>query len=190
VLKDLLLPAVSALAAALLALAVNEWARSRHLKEETRRNYLTSQIREFYGPLYSMLKARNAIFQNWNKEGAPLQLLNEEVKALFMKQNLEIERLVLEKGHLIEAEGGKMPDIIAHVGAHTFIWNACIQRFGEVPKAIKPIPEATWPVEFQSHIEETLVALKAELDQRTGSSLARDRRGIGDSRAAASISPP
>jgi hypothetical protein len=62
------------------------------------------------------------------------------------------------------------------VGAHTFIWNACIQRFGEVHKDIKSIPEATWPEEFESHVEKTLSTLKAELDRRTGAWLARNRR--------------
>ena len=166
--RNVILPAASALSAAALTILVGELSRWRRLKQDTRLAHLTSQIREFYGPIYSMLKARRAVFRSWNKNG-PLQVVNDEVRKLFVRQNDAIERLVLDKAHLIEVDGGRIPDVIGHLGAHVFVWNACIQRFGEVPPQVKEaVPEATWPEGFEEYIERTIIELKSELDRLTG----------------------
>jgi hypothetical protein len=166
--RNVILPAASAVSAAALTILVGELTRWRRLKEDTRLEHLTSQIRDFYGPIYSMLKARKAVFDSWN-QGGPLQIVNDEVRKLFVGQNDAIERLILAKAHLIEVENGRIPEVIGHLGAHAFIWNACIQRFGEVPATLKEaVPEATWPEKFEEYIERTIVELKSELDRRTG----------------------
>lgn len=167
--KDVFVPAVSALFATVVTLLAGEWSRARRLKQDTRLDYLTSQIRDFYGPLYSMIEAHTRIFESWNG-GGPLQAVNDDVKKLFVSQNKQIERLILEKAHLIESDDDKIPEVIARLGTHVFIWNTCIERFGEVPKHIKDtVHEATWPADFVLHVKQTIAELRRELKLRTGS---------------------
>lgn len=181
--QSVILPALSAVSAAALTILVGELTRWRRLRQDTRLAYLTSQIREFYGPIYSMLKARNAIFENWNGGGA-LQVVNDDIRKLFVQQNDAIGRLVLEKAHLIEVEGGTIPEVIGHLGAHAFIWNTCIQRFGEVPPDVKrAVREATWPEGFEKYIERTVLELKSELARSMGLSRPKRPRATDSARA-------
>jgi hypothetical protein len=128
---------------------------------ETEIQYREKQLAEFYGPIYGATKLTGKIWRLY-MEGK-LSSIAPEVNQLFQEQNIEIAKVLKNKFYLVE--GAEIPQSFQAFLTSVTLYNIGTAKGGGFsPKDIAELPEAKFPDEFFSYIENTTTKLKAELD--------------------------
>ena len=120
------------------------------------------QIEEFYGPIYASLKLSSEIYPLWIK--GTIKEVNQDVIALFKRQNDEITTILKTKTHLMDGEDFP-PEFIKFMTSAT-IWGLYCTRPDHpyLPEHVAGIDQVKWPKEFENHIFEKTEELKKTLD--------------------------
>jgi hypothetical protein len=127
------------------------------------------RLNEFYGPLYVASQAGNIAYQSLlTKQGKsqchPIrdQDMKEWVlwmKTIFMPLNNIREKIIIEKAHLIVEE--EMPHCLLQFVTHVVGYKAVVAKWadGDYSERRSTIG---WPPEFDTYVERSYRALKAE----------------------------
>jgi hypothetical protein len=130
---------------------------------------VNERLNEFYGPLYVASQAGNIAYRSLLKKQGKTQsepILDSEMKewvlwmrTIFMPLNDIREKIIIEKAHLIVEE--KMPQCLLDFVTHVVGYKAVLAKWadGDFTERRSTIG---WPPAFDSYVERSYKALKAE----------------------------
>jgi hypothetical protein len=136
------------------------------------------RLNEFYGPLYVASQAGNIAYRSLlNKQGKTqsFPILDSEMKewvlwmtTIFMPLNDVREKIIIEKAHLIVEE--QMPHCLLDFVTHVVGYKAVLAKWAEKDYSERR-STIGWPPEFDSYVERSYAALKAEQTRLLHSSI-------------------
>ena len=130
---------------------------------------VNERLNDFYGPLYVASQAGNIAYRSLLKKQGKTQsepILDEEMKewvlwmtTIFMPLNDIREKIIIEKAHLIVEE--EMPLCLLDFVTHVVGYKALLSKWanGDYSERRSTIG---WPPAFDSYVERSYKALKAE----------------------------
>jgi len=120
------------------------------------------QLEEFYGPIYASLKLSSEIYPLWIQ--GTFKEINQDIIALFKRQNDEITTILKTKAHLMD--GADFPPEFIKFMTSASIWGMYCTRHDHpyIPEQIASIEQVKWPKEFENHIFAKTEELKRTLD--------------------------
>ena len=127
------------------------------------------RLNEFYGPLYVASQAGNIAYRSLLKKQGKTQsfpILDDEMKewmlwmtTIFMPLNDVREKIIIEKAYLIVEE--QMPRCLLDFVTHVVGYKAVLAKWAEGDFSERR-STIGWPPEFDSYVERSYKALKAE----------------------------
>jgi hypothetical protein len=130
---------------------------------------VNKRLNEFYGPLYVASQAGNIAYRSLLKKQGKTQchpIRDEEMKdwvlwmtTIFMPLNDIREKIIIEKAYLIVEE--QMPKCLLDFVTHVVGYKAVLAKWTEGDYAERR-STIGWPPEFDSYVERSYAALKAE----------------------------
>ena len=133
---------------------------------------VNERLNEFYGPLYVASQAGNIAYRSLLKKQGKTQsepILDSEMKewvlwmtTIFMPLNDIREKIIIEKAHLIVEEA--MPHCLLDFVTHVVGYKAVLSKWadGDYSERRSTIG---WPPAFDTYVERSYKALKAEQTQ-------------------------
>ena len=138
------------------------------------------RLDEFYGPLYVASQAGNIAYRSLLKKQGKSQsfpILDSEMKewmlwmtTIFMPLNDVREKIIIEKAYLIVEE--QMPHCLLDFVTHVVGYKAVLAKWAEGDYSERR-STIGWPPEFDSYVERSYAALKAEQTRLLHSSIWR-----------------
>jgi len=132
-------------------------------------NLVNQRLNEFYGPLYVATVAGNIAYRSLLKKQGKTQchpITDAEIKewvlwmtTIFMPLNDVREKIIIEKAHLIVEE--QMPQCLLDFVTHVVGYKALLSKWAEGDYSERR-STIGWPPEFDSYVERSYQALKAE----------------------------
>ena len=130
---------------------------------------VNQRLNEFYGPLYVATVAGNIAYRALLKKQGKTQchpIRDEEMKewllwmtTIFMPLNDVREKIIIENAHLIVEE--QMPQCLLDFVTHVVGYKALLAKWAEGDYTERR-SSIGWPPEFDSYVERSYKALKAE----------------------------
>jgi hypothetical protein len=147
-------------------------------RRKDRLDLVNKRLNEFYGPLYVASKAGHTAYRTLLKRQGKTQsepIRDEDLKdwiqwmeTIFMPLNDIREKIIIENAYLIVEE--QMPQCLLDFVTHVVGYKAVMARWGEGDYTER---RATigWPPAFDSYVEHSYQALKAEQTRLLNSSM-------------------
>ncbi len=171
-----LLPANSLQNAAVLTIVlafagylVTFWSNRMMARRADRLRLVNQRLNEFYGPLYVATVAGNIAYKSLlSKQGkAQCHPIRDEdlkdwvlwMKTIFMPLNDVREKIIIKNAHLIVEE--QMPQCLLDFVTHVVGYKALLTRWAEGDYSERR-STIGWPPEFDTYVERSYKALKAE----------------------------
>ena len=130
---------------------------------------VNKRLNEFYGPLYVASQAGHIAYRSLLKKQGKTQsfpILDEEMKewvlwmtTIFMPLNDVREKIIIEKAYLIIEE--QMPHCLLEFVTHVVGYKAVLAKWAEGDFSERR-STIGWPPDFDSYVERSYAALKAE----------------------------
>ena len=130
---------------------------------------VNERLNEFYGPLYVASQAGNIAYRSLLKKQGKTQsfpILDSEMKewmlwmtTIFMPLNDIREKIIIENAHLIVEE--QMPKCLLDFVTHVVGYKAVLSKWAEGDYSERR-STIGWPPEFDTYVERSYAALKAE----------------------------
>ena len=127
------------------------------------------RLNEFYGPLYVASQAGNIAYRSLLKKQGKTQsfpILDSEMKewvlwmkTIFVPLNNVREKIIIEKAHLIIEE--QMPHCLLDFVTHVVGYKAVLAKWAEGDYSERR-STIGWPPEFDTYVERSYAALKAQ----------------------------
>lgn len=127
------------------------------------------RLNEFYGPLYVASQAGNIAYRSLLKKQGKTKsdpILDSEMKewvlwmtTIFMPLNDVREKVIIEKAHLIIEE--QMPQCLLDFVTHVVGYKAVLSKWAEGDYSERR-STIGWPPEFDTYVQRSYQALKAE----------------------------
>ncbi|MGA2350982.1 MAG: hypothetical protein ABSF70_11150 [Terracidiphilus sp.] len=127
------------------------------------------RLNEFYGPLYVASQAGNIAYRSLlNKQGKTqsFPILDSEMKewvlwmrTIFMPLNDVREKIIIEKAYLVIEE--QMPHCLLDFVTHVVGYKAVVAKWADDDYSERR-STIGWPPEFDSYVQRSYAALKAE----------------------------
>jgi len=143
-------------------------------KKKDRLELVTQRLNEFYGPLYVATRASKTAYETllrkhgkkhtiFERDREPSAALLEEwilwMTTVFMPLNEVIERIIIEKAHLIIEE--RMPDCLLMFVTHVVSHRAILARWGRGDFSERQ-PLMAFPVALNDYAARSYATLKHE----------------------------
>ncbi|NER06807.1 MAG: hypothetical protein F6K17_31625, partial [Okeania sp. SIO3C4] len=121
-----------------------------------------SQVKELYGPLYSLLKTNKKIYDLWM--AGDLSSINLKVKQLFKSNNDKAIEIINKNAHLIDEN--PMPEMFIQFVSSSQVWSmfCADDEEGVIPNGIADHPDVKWSEEFEQYIFGKYERMAKELD--------------------------
>lgn len=145
------------------------WITRAMARRSDRLKLVNERLNEFYGPLYVASQAGNIAYRSLLARQGKTQsfpILDSELeewvlwmKTIFMPLNNIRERIIIEKAHLVVEE--QMPRCLLDFVTHVVGYKAVMAKWanGDFSERRSTIG---WPPEFDTYVERSYQALKAE----------------------------
>jgi hypothetical protein len=167
----------------LLALAgylTTFWSARMVERRKDKLEQVNRRLNEFYGPLYVASQAGNIAYRSLLKKQGKTQsfpILDSEMEewmlwmtTIFMPLNDEREKIIIKKAYLIVEE--QMPRCLLDFVTHVVGYKAVLAKWAEGDYSERR-STIGWPPEFDSYVERSYAALKAEQTRLLHSSIWR-----------------
>jgi hypothetical protein len=145
------------------------WSTRMMARRSDRLRLVNQRLNEFYGPLYVATVAGNIAYQSLLKKQGKTQchpIRDEDLKewmlwmtTIFMPLNDVREKIIIENAHLIIEE--QMPQSLLDFVTHVVGYKALLAKWAEGDFTERR-STIGWPPEFDSYVERSYKALKAE----------------------------
>ncbi len=145
------------------------WSTRMMARRSDRLRLVNQRLNEFYGPLYVATVAGNIAYQSLLKKQGKTQchpIRDEDLKewmlwmtTIFMPLNDVREKIIIENAHLIIEE--QMPQSLLDFVTHVVGYKAVLAKWAEGDFTERR-STIGWPPEFDSYVERSYKALKAE----------------------------
>jgi hypothetical protein len=156
------------------------WSAKMLARRKDKLELVNRRLNEFYGPLYVASQAGNIAYRSLlNKLGKTQSypILDNEMKdwmlwmtTIFIPLNDVREKIIIEKAYLIVEE--QMPQCLLDFVTHVVGYKAVLAKWNDKDYSERR-STIGWPPEFDSYVERSYAALKAQQTRLLHSSLWR-----------------
>jgi hypothetical protein len=134
---------------------------TRHqLTAQSQIRFKESQLGEFYGPIYALLKQIRPLDDLWNN--GKLGGTEKEIVASIRKANNKIVDIILAKSYLIR--GDKIPEDYTRYLTHVAIWHAYLDDPNANWSEYRKLRESHYDLNFEKGVFKETEELKKELN--------------------------
>ncbi|MGA2278622.1 MAG: hypothetical protein ABSG00_13570 [Terracidiphilus sp.] len=165
---------------ALVGYLTTFWSARMVERRKDKLEQVNRRLNEFYGPLYVASQAGNIAYRSLLKKQGKTQsfpILDSEMEewmlwmtTIFMPLNDEREKIIIKKAYLIVEE--QMPRCLLDFVTHVVGYKAVLAKWAEGDYSERR-STIGWPPEFDSYVERSYAALKAEQTRLLHSSIWR-----------------
>jgi hypothetical protein len=135
-------------------------AARKQLTLQSQIKFKETQLAEFYGPAYALLKRIRPVDDLRNQgRGREIDMALKEV---IYESNNRVVELILNRAHLIR--GAEIPPSYTRFLTHVAVWHAFLKSPDPDWSAFQELPEAHYRTDFEEDIFRTTKDLKQELE--------------------------